>query len=422
MSRATKTIEEYNFKGKRALIRVDFNVPLSDSFEVEDKSRIVAALPTIKKVLNDGGAVILCSHLGRPKEPNPSLSLKHLLPTLREELSREILFAPEALSQEGKEMALNLKEGEVLLLENIRFYPEEEGKIRVSKEATEEEKKRAKEALDKSRPKMAKELASYADYYINDAFGTAHRAHLSTALVADYFGERKMFGYLMEREIEALERVLSSPQPPITAIVGGAKISSKIGVVEKLFDICDTIIIGGGMAFTFIKALGGEIGESLFEPDQVEIALKTIGRAKERGVELLLPEEVIIAERFSNDASTVECRADNIPEGWFGLDTASSSIEKWQEIILNSKTVLWNGPVGVFEMETFAKGTNEVAQLLAQATERGAFTLVGGGDSVAAINKFNLQEKISYISTGGGAMLEYLQGIELPGIAAIKKG
>ena len=419
-----KTIDSYNFNGKRAIIRVDFNVPLNDSFQVTDNTRIRAAIPTIKKVLEGGGSVILMSHLGRPKKNNDEkFSLQHIIPEVEKLLGQSIIFAGDCMGDKAAELAKELKPGQVMLLENLRFYAEEEGKPRGLKEdATDEEKKAAKKAVKESQKDFVKRLASYADCYINDAFGTAHRAHGSTALIAEYFPEDKMFGYIMEGEIKAIDKVLHGAEHPVTAIVGGAKVSSKIGIIEHLFDACDNMIIGGGMVYTFVKAQGGKIGRSLCEDDQMELALNIIKKAEEKGVKLYFSKEVVIADDFSNDANTQIVNNFEIPDGWEGMDAAPATLAVWEEVLMNSKTILWNGPVGVFEMPNFAKGTNYIAEILAKVTsEKGAFTLVGGGDSVAAVTQMGYSDKVSYVSTGGGAMLEYLEGIELPGIKAIRE-
>lgn len=413
-------IDTYDFKGKKAIVRVDFNVPLDENFNITDDTRIRAALPTLKKVLAEGGSLILMSHLGRPKGVDPKFSLKHILGHVSECLGVPVQFADDC--QKADEQAAALKPGEVLMLENLRFYAEEEGKPRgLAEDATDEEKKAAKAALKESQKKFVEKLASYADCYINDAFGTAHRAHASTALIADYFPNDKMFGYVMEGEIKAIDRVLKTPEHPVTAIIGGAKVSSKIGIIEHLFDIVDNMIIGGGMVYTFKKAQGGHIGNSLCEDDQMDLALNILKKAEEKGVKLYLSDEVVIADAFSEDAHTKICRNTEIPDGWEGVDAAPSTLATWENVIMKSKTILWNGPVGVFEIPAFAKGTNKVAEMLAKATENGAFTLVGGGDSVAAVTQMGFASKVSYVSTGGGAMLEYLEGIELPGIAAVRK-
>ncbi len=394
-----KTIDTYNFKNKRALIRVDFNVPLNDKFEITDATRINAAIPTIKKVLNEGGSVILMSHLGRPKDgPEEKFSLKHLIKYLSEKLSTDIKFADDCIGKKTFELASNLKSGEVLLLENLRFYKEEK----------------------KGNEDFAEKLAGLGDVYINDAFGTAHRAHASTAVIAKFFPKDKLFGYIMENELENLNKVLSEPQKPFTAILGGAKVSGKIEIINQLLEKVDNIIIGGGMMFTFIKALGGNIGNSLIEEDLLDVALNTIEKAKKLSVNFYLPTDTIAADEFKNDAQKISCNSYDIPDGWMGLDIGPETIEKFEEVINNSKTILWNGPMGVFEMPNFEKGTKDIAEQIAEATQKGTYSLIGGGDSVAAINKFNLSKKVSYVSTGGGAMLEFIEGKELPGVKAIK--
>lgn len=416
-----QSIDTYNFKGKKAIVRVDFNVPLDENFRITDDTRIRAAIPTLKKVLNEGGSLILMSHLGRPKGVTDKYSLKHIIYRLEELLGTKVKFAPDCMKAEAD--VKNLQPGEVLLLENLRFYAEEEGKPRgLAEDAPDEVKKEAKAKIKESQKAFVKTLASYADCYINDAFGTAHRAHASTALIAKYFPNDKMFGYIMEGEIKAIDKILHGAAHPVTAIIGGAKVSSKIGIIEHLFDAVDNMIIGGGMVFTFVKAEGGKIGNSLCENDQLDLALNIIKKAKEKGVKLYLSTKVVIADAFSNDAHTQIADASEIPDGWMGMDAAPETLKEWEEVLMNSKTILWNGPVGVFEMPKFATGTNKIAEILAKATsEKGAFTLVGGGDSVAAVTQMGYADKVSYVSTGGGAMLEYLEGIELPGIAAIKE-
>ena len=393
------TIETYNFKGKRALIRVDFNVPLDEKFNITDTTRIDAALPTIRKILAGSGSAIVMSHLGRPKNgPDSSFSLKHLLPYLKEKLGLEVKFADDCIGQSAKDLAAGLKPGEVLLLENLRFYKEEE----------------------KGDIEFSKKLASLGDCYVNDAFGTAHRAHASTTIIAQFFPKDKMFGLLMNSEIASLKKVLSSGERPFTAILGGAKVSGKIQIINHLLDICDNLIIGGGMAYTFIKAMGGEIGDSLVEDDFIETAKKALLDAKAKGVNLMIPTDTVIADAFDNNANKKTVPTNQIPTGWMGLDIGPETTARFQEVIMNSKIVLWNGPMGVFEMSSFEKGTVEVAKTLVKATANGTYTLVGGGDSVAAINKYKLADKVSYVSTGGGAMLEYIEGRVLPGIAAIE--
>ncbi len=415
-----QSIDNYNFSGKRAIVRVDFNVPLNAEFQITDDTRIRAAIPTLKKVLEGGGSLILMSHLGRPKGVTEKFSLKHIMSRVEELLGASIIFADDCM--QAAEQAKNLKPGEVLLLENLRFYAEEEGKARgLAEDATDQEKKEAKAKVKESQKEFVKTLASYADCYINDAFGTAHRAHGSTALIAPYFPNDKMFGYIMEGEIKAIDTVLHGANHPVTAIIGGSKISSKITIVEKLFDVVDNMIIGGAMAFTFVKAKGGKIGSSLCEDDQMQLALDTMKKAEEKGVKLLFPPTVVIADKFSNDAETQIVPDNEIPDGWSGLDASPESVDEWEKLLLESKTILWNGPVGVFELPKFAVATNRLAGILAAATEKGAFTLVGGGDSVAAVTQMGYAKKVSYVSTGGGAMLEYLEGIELPGIKAIRE-
>lgn len=415
-----QNIDAYNFKGKKAIVRVDFNVPLDENFKVTDDTRIRAAVPTLKKVLEGGGALILMSHLGRPKGVADKFSLKHIIYKIEELLGSKIEFCPDCMK--AQEMAAGLKAGDVLLLENLRFYAEEEGKPRgLADDASDEEKKAAKAKVKESQKEFVKTLASYADCYINDAFGTAHRAHASTALIAKYFPNDKMFGYIMEREIKAIGKVVENPEHPVTAIIGGSKVSSKIGILQNLLSKVDNMIIGGGMAFTFVKAQGGKIGTSICEDDQMPLALDILKAAKEKGVKIYLPDSVLCADKFDNEANTQICKTDAIPDGWEGVDAAADTIAEWEKVITASKTVLWNGPVGVFEMPNFANGTLQIAKALAKATENGAFTLVGGGDSVAAVNQMGYAAKVSYVSTGGGAMLEYLEGKVLPGIAAIQE-
>lgn len=415
-----QSIDTYDFKGKKAIVRVDFNVPLDEKFQITDDTRIRAAIPTLKKVLAGGGALILMSHLGRPKGPADKFSLKHIIGRIEELLGVKVQFAEDCMKAD--EQAKNLKPGEVLLLENLRFYAEEEGKPRLPETATDEEKVAAKAEIKERQKEFVKKLASYADCYINDAFGTAHRAHASTALIAKYFPNDKMFGYIMEGEIKAIDKVLKGAEHPVTAIIGGAKVSTKIAIIEKLFDVVDNMIIGGGMVFTFVKAQGGKIGNSLCENDQLELALEIIKKAEAKGVKLYFSKEVVIADKFAEDANTQVVHNFEIPDGWEGVDAAEPTLAAWEKVIMSSKTILWNGPVGVFEIPKFAVGTRRIAELLAKATkENGAFTLVGGGDSVAAVNQMGYADKVSYVSTGGGAMLEYLEGKELPGIKAIRE-
>ncbi len=394
-----KTIDNYNFANKKALIRVDFNVPLNKDFEITDASRINAAIPTIKKILKDGGSVILMSHLGRPKQgPEEKFSLKHLIPYLSEQLNTEVKFADNCVGESAKKMSESLLPGEVLLLENLRFHKEE----------------------TKGDEAFAEKLSELGDVYINDAFGTAHRAHASTAIIAKFFPNKKFLGYIMENELRNINQVIKNKKKPFTAILGGAKVSGKIEIIKNLLDKVDNMIIGGGMMFTFIKAFGGEIGSSMFEEDLLDIAIETIEKANELGVNLLIPTDAVIADAFSNEAQVLTSDSDNIPEGWMGLDIADESIKDFTEIIKSSKTILWNGPMGVFEMSNFENGTKAIAEAVADATNNGAFSLIGGGDSVAAINKYGLTKKVSYVSTGGGAMLEFIEGKELPGVKAIE--
>ena len=390
----------YNFSGKRALVRVDFNVPLNDKFEITDDTRIRAAIPTIQKILKDGGSVILMSHLGRPKEgPTNKYSLKHLVPHLKELLGKNVDFADDCIGASAKEKAAALKPGEVLLLENLRFYKQEE----------------------KGDKDFAKQLASLGDVYVNDAFGTAHRAHASTAVIAEFFpADKKLFGLLMENEVKSAEKVLKSAEKPFTAIMGGAKVSDKILLIENLLERADHIIIGGGMAYTFFKAQGGKVGNSLVEEDRLGTAKELLEKARAKNVQIHLPADSVIADKFDANAKTQKGDNNNIPDGWMGLDIGEKAIKEFRQVILESKTILWNGPMGVFEMEKFQKGTKAVAEAIAEATQKGAYSLIGGGDSVAAINQFGFADKVSYVSTGGGAMLEFFEGKELPGIAAIK--
>ncbi len=413
-------IENYDFAGKKAIVRVDFNVPLNEKFEITDDTRIRAALPTLKKVLEKGGALIIMSHLGRPKGVDEKFSLKHIVKHVSEKLGTDILFAPDCMK--AQDMAANLKAGEVLLLENLRFYAEEEGKPRgLAKDASDEEKAAAKKLVKESQKDFVKTLASYADCYINDAFGTAHRAHSSTALIAEYFPNDKMFGYLMEGEIKAIDNVLKNAKRPFTAIIGGSKVSSKLAVLKNLLGKVDNLIIGGGMGYTFIKAQGGKIGISLHEDELMPEALEIMKEAKEKGVNIYLSNQTVAAQEFKNEAETKVFDTHNIEDGWEGMDAGEATLEEWKKVILSSKTILWNGPVGVFEFPNFAKGTLQIAECLAEATKEGAYTLVGGGDSVAAVTQMGYASKVSYVSTGGGAMLEAIEGKELPGIAAIQK-
>ena len=422
--KAMFAIDNYNFAGKRAIIRVDFNVPLNGEGQVTDDTRIRAAIPTIKKVLAGGGAVILMSHLGRPKKnPDAKYSLEQIVPAIEARLGEKVLFAGDCMGEKAAEMAANLKPGEVMMLENLRFYAEEEGKPRgLAEDATDEEKAEAKKAVKASQKEFVKRLASYADCYINDAFGTAHRAHASTALIADYFPEDKMFGYVMENELQAIDGVMENPQRPFCAIIGGSKVSTKISIIEKLMDKVDSIIIGGGMTYTFAAAEGGQVGKSICEPDMFPVALEILKKAEARGIQILRSPDALICDDFSENANTQEAPANNIPEAWEGVDIATGGKAKFREHILGCKTILWNGPVGVFEINKVSTGSRAVAEAIAEATEKnGAYSLIGGGDSVACINKFGLVDKVSYVSTGGGALLEYMEGKELPGVAAIRK-
>ena len=417
-------IDNYNFAGKRAIIRVDFNVPLNAEGKVTDDTRIRAAIPTIKKVLAGGGSVILMSHLGRPKKnPDAKYSLEQIIYAIEERLGEKVMFAGDCMGERAAEMAANLKPGEVMLLENLRFYAEEEGKPRgLAEDASEEEKKEAKKAVKESQKEFVKKLASYADCYINDAFGTAHRAHASTALIADYFPQDKMFGYVMENELKAIDGVMENPERPFCAIIGGSKVSTKITIIEKLMEKVDSIIIGGGMTYTFAGAEGGKEGKSICEPDMFPVALEILKKAQERGIQILRSPDALICDDFSEEANTQEAPANNIPDEWEGVDIATGGKAKFREHILGCKTILWNGPVGVFEINKFSTGSRAVAEAIAEATEKnGAYSLIGGGDSVACVNKFGLADKVSYVSTGGGALLEYMEGKELPGVAAIRK-
>ena len=417
-------IDSYDFKGKRAIIRVDFNVPLDDKGQVTDDTRIRAAIPTIRKVLDAGGSVILMSHLGRPKKNNDmKYSLGQIVPAIEKLLGKPVIFAGDCMGEKAAETARNLKPGEVMLLENLRFYAEEEGKPRgLAEDATDEEKKAAKKALKEGPQKeFVKKLASYADCYINDAFGTAHRAHASTALIADKFPHDKMFGYVMENELQAVDRLMLNPRRPFAAIIGGSKVSTKISILENLMEKVDSIVIGGGMSYTFAAAQGGKVGNSLCEPEMFPTALEIVKKAEERGVKLVFSPDALIADKFAEDADTRQAPVNDIPDGWMGLDIGEEGKKTFREHILGCKTILWNGPVGVFEMDKFATGSKAVAEAIAEATSKGAYSLIGGGDSVACINKFGLADKVSYVSTGGGALLEYMEGKELPGVAAIRK-
>jgi len=395
-----KTIDDLNFSGKKALIRVDFNVPLDEEFNITDDNRIQGAKPTILKILKDGGAVILMSHLGRPKDgPTDKFSLKHIVAHLSHELGVDVQFADDCIGQQAVEKAKNLKGGEVLLLENLRFYKEEE----------------------KGDAAFAEKLAQLGDVYVNDAFGTAHRAHASTAVIAQFFPQAKYFGYLMAAELKNAEKVLNNPERPFTAIMGGAKVSDKLELIEALLDKVDNLIIGGGMAYTFVKAKGGEIGQSLVELDKLDLANSLVEKAKEKGVTLVLPTDAQIADKFANDAQVYDGPNNQIPADKMGLDIGAASSEAFSAVIKASKTILWNGPMGVFEMDAFAKGTKAVAEAVVEATKQGAFSLIGGGDSAAAVTKFGMTADVSYVSTGGGALLEYMEGKELPGVKAVNE-
>ncbi|MDQ1856810.1 phosphoglycerate kinase [Chryseobacterium sp. WLY505] len=393
-----KTINDLNFKDKKALVRVDFNVPQDDQLKVTDNTRIVAVKPTVEKILNDGGSVILITHLGRPKgEVKDEFSLKHIVGEVSAVLGQEVKFVDECIGEKAEQAAADLKPGEILLLENVRFHNEEE----------------------KGDAAFAEKLSKLGDAYVNDAFGTAHRAHASTAVIAQYFPSTKYFGLLMAKELQAIDKVLKSGEKPVTAILGGSKVSTKITIIENILPAIDNLIIGGGMAFTFIKALGGKIGNSLVEEDKLPLALEILGKAKEHKVKVYLPSDAIIAESFSNDVERKEVDIYTIPEGWMGLDAGNKSRDQFNDVLLNSRTILWNGPIGVFEMSNFAGGTVALGESIAEATRLGAFSLVGGGDSVAFVKQFGYADQVSYVSTGGGAMLESLEGLELPGVAAI---
>ena len=417
-----QTIDNFNFAGKKAFVRVDFNVPLDENFNITDDTRIRAALPTLKKILSDGGSPIIGSHLGRPKGVDEKFSLKHILAHVSKLLGVDVQFANDCIGEEAKVKAAALQPGEALLLENLRFYAEEEGKPRgLADDASDEEKAAAKKAVKESQKTFTETLASYADAYVNDAFGTAHRAHASTALIADYFDtDHKMFGYLMEKEVNAVEKILNDINRPFTAIMGGSKVSSKIEIIENLLNKVDNLIIAGGMTYTFTKAQGGKIGNSICEEDKLDLALDLIKKAEEKGVKLVLAVDAKIADSFSNDAKTDFCKVGEIPDGWEGLDIGPETEKIFADVIRQSKTILWNGPTGVFEFENFTHGTRSVGEAVVEATKNGAFSLVGGGDSVAAVNKFGLADGVSYVSTGGGALLEAIEGKVLPGIKAIR--
>ncbi|MDR3266735.1 MAG: phosphoglycerate kinase [Tannerella sp.] len=417
-----QTIENYNFSGQKAFVRVDFNVPLDENFKITDDTRIRAALPTLKKIIGDGGSVIIGSHLGRPKGATDKYSLKHILNHVSDLLGVDVQFAGDCIGEDAKIKASALQPGEALMLENLRFYAEEEGKPRgLAEDAPEDEVKAAKKAIKECQKKFTETLASYADVYVNDAFGTAHRAHASTALIADYFDvDHKMFGYLMKKEVQAVEKILHDINRPFTAIMGGSKVSSKIDIIENLLDKVDNLIITGGMTYTFTKAQGGKIGKSICEEDKLDLALELVKKAEEKGVNLILAVDAKIADSFSNDAKTTFADVDKIHDEWEGLDIGPRTEAIYAEIIKNSKTILWNGPTGVFEFENFTHGSLSVAEAIVEATKNGAFSLIGGGDSVACINKFGLADDVSYVSTGGGALLEAIEGKILPGIAAIQ--
>ena len=437
-----QTLDNFNFAGKKAFVRVDFNVPLDENLNITDDTRMRAALPTLKKIIADGGSVIIGSHLGRPKKgPEDKFSLKHVVAHLSELLGQPVKFVDDSIGEKVKAAVAELKPGEVLVLENLRFYAEEEGKPRgLAEDASDEEKAAAKKAVKASQKEFTKELASLTDVYVNDAFGTAHRAHASTALIADYFTpENKMFGYLMEKEVKAVEKVMKDINRPFTAIMGGSKVSSKIEIIENLLNKVDNLIITGGMTYTFTKAQGGKIGNSICEDDKLDLALDLMKKAKEKGVNLVLavdakiadafsndantkivPVDNVVGDDFSNDANTQVCPANNIPDGWEGLDIGPESEKIFADVIKKSKTILWNGPTGVFEFENFTHGSRSVGEAIVEATKNGAFSLVGGGDSVACVNKFGLANGVSYVSTGGGALLEAIEGKILPGIKAIQ--
>ena len=413
------TIDNYNFAGKKAIVRVDFNVPLDENGNVTDDTRIRGALPTLEKILNDGGSLIIMSHMGKPKgKVNPKYSLGQIKDVVAKALGRDVKFAPDCV--DAAEAAANLKPGEVLLLENLRFHPEEEGKP-VGIEKDDPKYDEAKKEMKARQKEFAKTLASYADVYVNDAFGTAHRKHASTAVIADYFDkENKMLGYLMEKEVQAVDNILSDIKRPFTAIMGGSKVSTKIGIIENLMDKVDNLILCGGMTYTFAKAQGGNVGKSICENDKLDLALDIIKKAKEKGVNLVLGTDCVAADDFSNDANTMVVSCMDIPAEWEGLDAGPETRKAFANAIKDAKTILWNGPAGVFEFDNFTAGSRAIADAIVEATEKGAFSLVGGGDSVACINKFGLADKVSYVSTGGGALLEAIEGKELPGIAAIR--
>lgn len=412
-------INDYNFAGKKAIVRVDFNVPLNEKGEITDDTRIRGALPTLKKILADGGSLILMSHMGKPKgKVKPELSLGQIVDAVSAALGVKVAFAPDCAK--ASEAAAALKPGEALLLENLRFYPEEEGKT-VGIDKADPAYDDAKKEMKAKQKEFAKTLASYADVYVNDAFGTAHRKHASTAVIADYFdADNKMVGFLMEKELNAVDNILNNIKRPFTAIMGGSKVSTKIGIIENLMEKVDNLILCGGMTYTFMKALGGAVGDSICENDKLQLALDIIDKAKAKGVNLVLAEDCVCADSFSNDANTQVCSAKEIPAGWEGLDIGPKSRVKFADAIKNAKTILWNGPAGVFEFDNFAVGSKAIADAIVEATKNGAFSLVGGGDSVACVNKFGYADQVSYVSTGGGALLEAIEGKVLPGVAAIK--
>ncbi len=412
------TINNYQFQGKRAIVRVDFNVPLDEQGQITDDTRIRGALPTLQKILNDGGSLILMSHMGKPKgKVSEKLSLKQIIPNLSQALGRPVQFAPDCAKAQAQAAAL--KAGEVLLLENLRFYPEEEGKP-VGIDKADPAYEDAKKAMKSAQKEFAKTLASYADCYVNDAFGTAHRKHASTAVIADYFdADNKMLGLLMEKEVQAVENVLNNIRRPFTAIMGGSKVSTKIGIITNLLNKVDNLIICGGMTYTFVKAMGGQIGTSICEDEQLQLALDILDQAKQKGVQLVLASDTVVADRFAEDANTQVCPSNAIPDNWMGMDIGPESCVLFAKYIESAKTILWNGPAGVFEMDKFAKGSEAIARSIAKATSNGAYSLIGGGDSVACINKLHLADQVSYISTGGGALLEAIEGKTLPGVAAI---
>lgn len=412
-------IDSFNFSGKKVIVRVDFNVPLDDNGNITDDTRIRGALPTLKKILDDGGSLIIMSHMGKPKgKVNPKLSLIQIKDAVAKALGRDVKFAPDAA--DASDAAAALAPGEVLMLENLRFHAEEEGKP-VGIDKADPKYDEAKQEMKKLQKEFAKKLASYADVYVNDAFGTAHRKHASTAVIADYFdADHKMLGFLMEKEVTAVDNILKDIKRPFTAIMGGSKVSTKIGIIENLMDKVDNLILCGGMVYTFAKAMGGNIGSSLCEDDKLDLALDIMAKAKAKGVNLVLGTDSVVADKFSNDANTQVCPTKNIPDGWMGLDVGPETRRAYREAILPAKTILWNGPAGVFEFDNFAAGSRAIAEAIVEATDNGAFSLVGGGDSVACINKFGLADRVSYVSTGGGALLEAIEGKVLPGIAAVK--